>query len=527
METDEGAEFVFREVAAGGSDRVLARIRSSGLVDLTVSSICFLNEQSRCISDNRSSSFSLCAGSPRTLVECEPLDMIGTLLSGATQTFTVFYSPPANQTTPQEAKVLIANNSIENPGYTLTFRGFPCERNEASPICGGCGDGIVNGAEECDDGNLSMEDSCLNACIKATCGDGVLNRSVEMCDDGNEDDQDGCTQNCELALCGDGIQRLDLSPEEEGYEACDDGNLDNEDDCTDTCSIPIAFPGCADTCMNWSQTLRGIQYSPTWTGSTDLCEAGELDEASVLNTVTLLNLFRGLIYESPIMADQQNHQALQECALMMDANGLVDTQPEADWLCYSETGSSAVSQSLTLDQSAPEAILTHLIDANDPLQLSHRRRLLSPRLQSLGVGSTQSYSCVQAVDEDRPLRYTDWSAFPRACFPISAMVDAAGHHLDDIGWTVNLPPDSAIDGDATVVVTRHSYESLSDPNGPEREPMEVDVHYLEANGESAALHIKPRGWRTEEGFIYEVNISQMTLTQQGSIIYNLIPINCP
>ena len=43
-----------------------------------------------------------------------------------------------------------------------------------------CGDGVVGGTEECDDGNTSEDDTCLNDCQRA-CGDGVVN-AVEACD---------------------------------------------------------------------------------------------------------------------------------------------------------------------------------------------------------------------------------------------------------------------------------------------------------------------------------------------------------
>jgi cysteine-rich repeat protein len=66
------------------------------------------------------------------------------------------------------------------------------------------------------------------------CGDGRI-AAGEQCDDGNVLNTDQCTQLCELARCGDGFRRLDLEPEDEGYERCDDGNARNDDDCLTTC----------------------------------------------------------------------------------------------------------------------------------------------------------------------------------------------------------------------------------------------------------------------------------------------------
>ncbi|HEY0255430.1 MAG TPA: Ig-like domain-containing protein, partial [Kofleriaceae bacterium] len=54
-----------------------------------------------------------------------------------------------------------------------------------------CGDGIVQGAEQCDDGNKNNADACLNNCMTATCGDGVVGPGEE-CDDGNQSNSDAC-----------------------------------------------------------------------------------------------------------------------------------------------------------------------------------------------------------------------------------------------------------------------------------------------------------------------------------------------
>ena len=98
-----------------------------------------------------------------------------------------------------------------------------------------CGDGVVEGGEECDDGNQSDQDACVSECVQAQCGDGLLFLGVEDCDDGNQVGGDGCEADCTLANCGDG--------QVQGGEACDDGNLDNTDDCLDTCALASCGDG--------------------------------------------------------------------------------------------------------------------------------------------------------------------------------------------------------------------------------------------------------------------------------------------
>ena len=74
-------------------------------------------------------------------------------------------------------------------------------------ITHGCGDGILQLGEECDDGNLIDGDRCSSSCtIEAYCGDGLLAED-EACDDGNNFDNDGCSSLCEVeALQGISVE---------------------------------------------------------------------------------------------------------------------------------------------------------------------------------------------------------------------------------------------------------------------------------------------------------------------------------
>lgn len=60
-----------------------------------------------------------------------------------------------------------------------------------------CGDGMVEGDEECDDENENPRDACTNECTMPACGDGVV-QDDEECDDGDDDDDNGCSSSCTL-----------------------------------------------------------------------------------------------------------------------------------------------------------------------------------------------------------------------------------------------------------------------------------------------------------------------------------------
>jgi cysteine-rich repeat protein len=117
--------------------------------------------------------------------------------------------------------------------------------------------------EECDDGNIRNDDGCVFPCKLARCGDGFLERGVETCeppntptcdascreivpprcgdghldpgeecDDGNHSNEDDCLNDCTRARCGDAFVHVRGTPP---FEECDDGNIAPGDGCSATC----------------------------------------------------------------------------------------------------------------------------------------------------------------------------------------------------------------------------------------------------------------------------------------------------
>jgi cysteine-rich repeat protein len=104
-----------------------------------------------------------------------------------------------------------------------------------------CGDGVVNAAcgEECDP---PVAGRCTGECLREPgCGDGILDPG-EGCDDGNTTDCDGCSAACRVETgCGDGVVC--------GAEQCDDGNATSCDGCSPACAIELG-PQCGDGITN-------------------------------------------------------------------------------------------------------------------------------------------------------------------------------------------------------------------------------------------------------------------------------------
>ncbi|MDC0743573.1 FG-GAP-like repeat-containing protein [Polyangium mundeleinium] len=103
-------------------------------------------------------------------------------------------------------------------GKTCQDLGFDAGQLACAPSCAldtagctkfACGNGVKEGAEACDDGNVKNGDGCRSDCKGVEqCGDGLLDAG-EVCDDKNMVSGDGCDADCKptFTTCGDGIHQ--------------------------------------------------------------------------------------------------------------------------------------------------------------------------------------------------------------------------------------------------------------------------------------------------------------------------------
>ncbi|MBN2717550.1 MAG: DUF4215 domain-containing protein [Deltaproteobacteria bacterium] len=182
-------------------------------------------------------------------------------------------------------------------GYICPYQGGLCIAD--------CGDEIVTGGEECDDGNDDMSDDChecrftdpdqcvfkvengvvTDECEIFECGDGVVNPN-EWCDNGDANHNrayGGCTTTCQLGpRCGDGIWQ-------EGYEDCDNGlninayGLAGDDPCGRNCQLP---PYCGDKKVQSAfgeACDDGVQNSGAYNGCNPDCTLAPFCGDGVIN----------------------------------------------------------------------------------------------------------------------------------------------------------------------------------------------------------------------------------------------------
>jgi fibro-slime domain-containing protein len=167
-----------------------------------------------------------------------------------------------------------------------------------------CGDGIVEGTEQCDDGNTTPGDGCNGVCmiepgytcpakggqcvLIATCGNGVLDPG-ETCDDGNLKPGDGCSSSCQVEpgwRCtsppiatdagagegGTGDAGPQLGPSTCVQETCGDGIIETDigETCDDGAKNGTTGDGCSSTC----QVVHGFTCPPAGGACTTTCGDG-------------------------------------------------------------------------------------------------------------------------------------------------------------------------------------------------------------------------------------------------------------
>ncbi len=196
--------------------------------------------------------------------------------------------------------------------------------SEEGPI-GDCGNGIVEGDEECDEAVETA--TCDDDCTFADCGDEVVNEAAgEICDEGGEGF--ACDADCTLPLCGDGITNESHNEvcDDEGesascdddcslvscgdqnenvaaLETCDDGNNISDDGCSSTCVLEGDFGG-------YCRVVDGTQ----WCFNDDACGQACDDVCESL----------GLTIEPDNGVWFAAQDSIAECQAISDAFGLTD-----------------------------------------------------------------------------------------------------------------------------------------------------------------------------------------------------------
>lgn len=145
---------------------------------------------------------------------------------------------------------------------------------EGGSIQTGCGDGLIQPGEVCDDANSEPGDGCAADCKSVdlgfacptpgedcvstvVCGNGVITGD-EQCDDGDDDPGDGCSSDCQLEpgwVCPVANERCEAA-------MCGDGIIAGREECEDGGDPPASNDGCSDTCKREAGYACDVEGEP-------------------------------------------------------------------------------------------------------------------------------------------------------------------------------------------------------------------------------------------------------------------------
>ena len=187
--------------------------------------------------------------------------------SSSVSSSVVSSSTSSDDSSSEESSVVSSSTSSDVSSVISSSAQSSTDNDDTFNRSGGCGNGVVEHTEECDDGNNINGDGCSSRCEReqvlvaaaSVCGNGVLEINEE-CDDRNRRDNDGCSSTCllEVGICGDGIVQSLLGEQCEqskhddstGYNcsncrfvsnSCGDGVLDAGEEC-DNGALNSALP---------------------------------------------------------------------------------------------------------------------------------------------------------------------------------------------------------------------------------------------------------------------------------------------
>ena len=149
---------------------------------------------------------------------------------------------PTTVSTPTTGPPTTGDPSPANDGSSGDPPGGTSGAANTSEAPPGCGDGVIDPGETCDDSfaNNCEDAACLPTCVLAACGDGYVHADVEDCDlgAGNSNAYGGCAPGTCLwgPRCGDG----QVDP---GDELCDPGVAVDPRSETVPCAPTCRFAG--------------------------------------------------------------------------------------------------------------------------------------------------------------------------------------------------------------------------------------------------------------------------------------------
>ena len=245
-----------------------------------------------------------------------------------------------------------------------------------------------------------------------------------------------------------------IAEEEQEQEAQEEEEEEEEEETVDT--NLTARQAAQVLYEDYYEASRTEDSDVAWTGDEPSCNAGSVPQSTMDKMFTRIEYFRRAVgLNNTVSENETKSEKAQEAALMMKANGTLDHFPPDTWKCYTDSGSEGAGKSLLTQTRNAEAVDSYMRDAgasNGPV--GHRRWLLYPRLQEIGIGNTNNTNAIWvigdagAIPADAP-EFISWPpegyapkqlAYPRWSFSIAGadFTDATVTMNDQNNQTVGL-----------------------------------------------------------------------------------------
>ncbi len=147
---------------------------------------------------------------------------------------------------------------------------------------------------------------------------------------------------------------------------------------------------------NYYQASATQTTDVPWVGSEPDCDAGSIPQSTKDKIFQRIFYFRQAVGLNNTLAENATKSIkAQHAALMMHANNQLEHFPPDGWKCFTQDGKDGAGSSLLTMAKNAEAITSYMRDQganNGPV--GHRRWLLWPRLQEIGIGNTDRANAI-------------------------------------------------------------------------------------------------------------------------------------
>ncbi|APR86097.1 Hypothetical protein A7982_11446 [Minicystis rosea] len=269
----------------------------------------------------------------------------------------------------------------------------------------------------------------------------------------------------------------------------------------------------AEVCDHWKQGHVLTTNAPLM-ASGAMCDAGTLTQAAINDTLARLNMFRWMAGLGPTSADPALNADAQKCANLeawWPWTGGSPHSPPSTSQCYTPEGGATAGQSnIAWGSGNPaQAIDQFMEDSGNETTLGHRRWIVNPPLDPVGIGYWQTggkygnAECLRVFGQSGTGPSPAWVSTPTPGFV----------PLEVAKWTWSFH--GANSGIPTAQITMLRVDDNT--------PLAVTVTQLEQGYGQKAISWLPKGWSAEAGKTYRVTVSGLT---GGDVTYDVKPVTC-